>query len=157
LSLPQAKSGAAVVASRHDKSVAAFPLPANLLDSVHSDRSPARNAWLAALPAVVAEFADRWSLRLGRPYQPGGRCAWVGPSRDRAGRDVVLKVAWRHDEALHEADGLRAWAGRGAVQLHDSAVTDATSVLLLEKPVALNWLTRGPWCVRATLPGWSSG
>ena len=122
-----------MVEPRHDGHVAAFPLPVNLLDSVHGDRSPSRDAWLAALPAVVAEFADRWSLRLGPPYQPGGRCAWVAPARDRAGHDLVLKVAWQHDEALHEADGLRAWAGRGAVLVHDSAVTDATSVLLLER------------------------
>jgi len=30
-----------------------------------------RHRRLAALPTVVAEFAGRWSLRLGPPYQPG--------------------------------------------------------------------------------------
>jgi hypothetical protein len=38
--------------------VAAFPLPVNLLDSVHIDRSPARDAWLAALSVVVAKFTN---------------------------------------------------------------------------------------------------
>lgn len=51
------------------------------------------------------------------PYQPGGRCAWVAPAVDRGGREVVLKVAWRHDEAAHEAEGLLAWSGDGAVRL----------------------------------------
>lgn len=113
--------------------MAAFPVPVNLLDSVHADRSHARAAWLAALPDVVAEFAERWSLRLRAPYQPGGRSAWVAPVRDRTGRDLVLKVAWQHDEARHEADGLRVWAGHGAVILHDDATTGTSSVLLLER------------------------
>jgi streptomycin 6-kinase len=81
------------------------------VESVRSDPSPQRVGWLASLPDLVAEYANRWLLDLEPPYQPGGRCAWVAPARDREGRDLVLKVAWRHDEAVHEADGLRAWAG----------------------------------------------
>jgi streptomycin 6-kinase len=88
---------------------------------------------LAALPGVVAIFAGRWSLRLGSPYQPGGRSAWVAPARDRTGRDLVLKAAWTYEEALQEADGLRAWAGNGAVLVHDSGVAEAAMVLLLER------------------------
>jgi streptomycin 6-kinase len=114
-------------------SVTAFVLPANLVESMRTDPTPGRREWLRALPDLVVELAERWSLRLGRPYQPGGRCAWVAPVRDAAGRDLVLKVAWRHDEATHEADGLLAWAGRGAVRVHDSAAFDATSALLLER------------------------
>jgi streptomycin 6-kinase len=113
--------------------VTAFVLPSNLVDSVRSDRSPQRDAWLAALPDLVDEFAGRWSLEVGPPYQPGGRCAWVAQVRDHAGRDLVLKLAWRHDEALHEAEGLRAWDGDGAVRLHERAVHGATAVLLLER------------------------
>jgi streptomycin 6-kinase len=113
--------------------VAAFALPVNLLDSVRADQVPERNAWLDRLPGVVAEYADRWSLRVGRPYQPGGRSAWVAPVRDRAGRDLVLKVGWAHEEALQEADGLRAWAGNGAVMVYASGVAEASAVLLLER------------------------
>jgi streptomycin 6-kinase len=113
--------------------VTSFDLPANLVDSVRSDPSGQCDAWLADLPRAVGEFADRWALDLEPPYQPGGQCAWVAPARDRAGRNLVLKVAWRHDEAEHEADGLRAWAGDGAVLLYDSAVTESSSVLLLER------------------------
>jgi streptomycin 6-kinase len=113
--------------------VTAFLVPENLADSVRSDRSPRRDAWLAALPGLVDEFAGRWSLRVGPPFRPGGRCAWVAPARDRAGRALVLKLAWRHDEALHEADGLRVWNGDGVVRLYAGATADATSVLLLER------------------------
>ncbi|MEV6488895.1 aminoglycoside phosphotransferase family protein [Actinoplanes sp. NPDC051633] len=111
----------------------AFVLPAILVNSVRADPAPGRHEWLSVLPDIVVDLTERWSLRLGRPYQPGGRCAWVASVRDVAGCDLVLKVAWRHDEATHEADGLRAWAGEGAVRVHDSAAFDSTSALLLER------------------------
>jgi streptomycin 6-kinase len=110
-----------------------FVLPENLVDSVRSDRSARRDAWLQALPRLVADYADRWCLDLEPPYQPGGRSAWVAPARDRDGHDVVLKVAWHHDEALHEVDGLRAFAGNGTVRLHRHASDESTTVLLLER------------------------
>jgi hypothetical protein len=108
-------------------------LPENLVDSVLADGSPQREAWLATLPNMVAEYAERWSLDVGSPYQPGGRCAWVAPVRDLTGRNLALKVAWSHDEAIHEAEGLRAWAGNGTVLLHDHAGGEAADVLLLER------------------------
>jgi streptomycin 6-kinase len=98
-----------------------------------NDPAPECHEWLRALPDVVADLADRWSLRLGPPYQPGGRCAWVAPARSSTGQDLALKVSWRHDEAAHEADGLRAWAGHGAVRLHDSTEFGTNSALLLER------------------------
>jgi hypothetical protein len=113
--------------------VMTFVLPENLADSVRSDHSPRRDAWLAALPRLVDEISARWSLTVGPPFQPGGRSAWVAPARDRAGRDLVLKLAWQHDEARDEAAGLRAWHGDGAVRLHAEATAEATSVLLLER------------------------
>ncbi|MEU4426185.1 aminoglycoside phosphotransferase family protein [Actinoplanes sp. NPDC024001] len=85
------------------------------------------------MPELIAEFTDRWSLTVGPPFQPGGSCAWVAPARDRAGRDLVLKLAWQHDEARDEAEGLREWNGAGAVLLHAHAAAPATSVLLLER------------------------
>jgi streptomycin 6-kinase len=81
---------------------------------------------------IVDGLARRWSLRLGEPFQPGGCSSWVAPAADPAGRDVVLKVGWCHDEAAHEADGLRARQGRGTALLHDAHVSDRTSALLLE-------------------------
>src|SRR5579864_5560213 len=79
---------------------------------------PARAEWLAALPDRVEELTARWGLVLGEPFEPGGNCSWVAPGIDRDGRDVVLKVAWQHTEALHEAEGLAALGGRGAVEVY---------------------------------------
>ena len=79
---------------------------------------PARVAWLAALPDRVEELTARWGLDLGEPFEPGGNCSWVAPGTDADGRDVVLKVAWQHTEALHEAEGLAALGGQGAVEVY---------------------------------------
>ncbi len=114
--------------------MSAFELPSNLVQAAEDHDAPdsARQAWMAALPRTVDDLAKRWQLDLGRPFQPGGVASWVAPARTRAGELVALKVGWGHDEALHEADGLRAWDGRGTVRLYDSVVVGTTSALLLE-------------------------
>jgi streptomycin 6-kinase len=107
-----------------------FVLPRNLAEAArHAE--PEFSDWLTALPSTVRDLAERWSLRVGAPLQPGGATAWVAPVTDGAGDDWVLKVGWKHYEAEHEADGLRFWAGRGAVQL--VKVDDRTGALLLER------------------------
>jgi streptomycin 6-kinase len=79
---------------------------------------PARVTWLAALPERVEEITARWGLTLGEPFEPGGACSWVAPGTDPGGREVVLKVAWHHTEARHEAEGLAALGGQGAVEVY---------------------------------------
>ena len=92
-----------------------------------------RGDWLAGLPALVAQVAADWQVEVGDPFLPGGATAWVAPARDHAGRDLVLKVCWRHPEALHEADGLRTWAGAGAIRLDRASELEEATVLLLER------------------------
>jgi streptomycin 6-kinase len=141
--------------------MSAFTLPSTLAEAVERERSPERWQWLAELPGTVAELARRWSLVLGPPFQPGGEVAWVAPARNEAGHELVLKVGWRHYEGEHEAAGLRAWRGRGAVTLHAEHTEDRTSALLLarcrpgtplgelcgepEQDVVITRLLRGLW------------
>jgi streptomycin 6-kinase len=113
--------------------VSPFPLPTNLVASAARDDTPQRREWLTQLPEAVAELAERWSLRLGQPFQPGGECAWVAPAVDDIGREVVLKVGWRHTEALHEAEGLSLWSDDCAVRVFAAHAYDETSALLLER------------------------
>lgn len=87
--------------------------------------------WLRGLPATVADLAERWALDVAAPFVPGGSASWVAPARDAAGRDLVLKVSFAHPEAEHEVEGLRTWAGRGAVPLHDAVRLPGTVALLL--------------------------
>jgi streptomycin 6-kinase len=92
-------------------------VPVNLQAST-DDGGPARVDWLAALPDRVHELTTRWGLELGEPFEPGGNCSWVAPGTDRKGREVVLKVAWRHTESMHEAEALAALGGEGAVEVY---------------------------------------
>lgn len=90
--------------------------------------------WHACLPSTIKDIAARWALQLGPAFEPGGSTAWVAPAHRADGPPAVLKIMWRHFEAEHEADGLRAWDGRGAVRLLDFArVDERTDVLLLER------------------------
>ncbi len=109
-----------------------FEVPANLVEAAEDDAGAERRRWMATLPLIVEDLAQRWALDVGRPFQPGGVASWVAPVRDAAGQRLVLKVGWRHDEALHEAEGLLAWGGRGAVRLFDALVLEQTSAMLLE-------------------------
>jgi len=109
-----------------------LPTPRNLVEAAERE---GRRSWLTSLPATVALLQQRWSLALGDPFRPGGQTAWVAPVRSNVGDNLVLKVAWRHTEAAHEADGLRWWNGAGAVRLHAAEQFNDTSALLLEQCV----------------------
>jgi streptomycin 6-kinase len=107
-----------------------FPVPRNL---IADDR---RRGWVAALPQIVSDLADRWSLdEIGVPFQPGGQTAWAAPVRVGANFNLVLKVGWRHPEAVHEAAGLTEWEGQGAVRLYAAVDFEDTVALLLERCV----------------------
>jgi streptomycin 6-kinase len=111
-----------------------FELPSNLVRAVERDflAGHDRRSWLADLRGTVEELTQRWGLTVGRPFEPSGSVSWVAPARDAAGAPVVLKVGWRHDEALFEVDALRVWNGVGAVKVVDSLEFGETIALLLE-------------------------
>lgn len=119
----------------------ALPMPVNLADAAVRD---GRQDWLARLPDLVRQLASAWHLDVAAPYQPGGMTAWVAPVTDPAGRPLVLKVGWRHPEAEHEGLGLRAWAGRGTVLLHNEHQAGDTFALLLERCVPGDALSGRP-------------
>lgn len=111
---------------------AEFPVPSSLAAAVTAE---GRESWLETLPGVVTDIERAWSLTVGQPFEPGGQTAWVAPAVTTTGDQRVVKIGWRHYEAEHEADGLRAWGGNGAVMLYDFAEYPHTNVLLLERCV----------------------
>ncbi len=113
--------------------VTAFRLSTRLSESAAHGREPGLTEWVATLPSVLPGLVERWSLTVGEPYEPGGQCSWVAPATTAAGDAVVLKVGYRHAEAEHEAEGLRFWAGGGAVRVHADETFGDTSALLLER------------------------
>jgi streptomycin 6-kinase len=121
-----------------------FPMPRNLVDATKLEADGRRRAWMMTLSRTVKHLEQHWSLKLGEPFQPGGQTAWVAPARAEASGDLVLKVAWRHTEAAHEADGLRAWDGQGAVRLHATEEFADTIALLVERCVPGTTLASRP-------------
>jgi len=108
---------------RQRAGVAAFAVPRYLAETARQDEGV--RAWIAGLPAIVADIAGRWSLRVGEPFQPGGQCSWTAPVTDPAGTSRVLKVGYRFPggDERDEAAGLRIWDGNGAVRLQAGAET----------------------------------
>ena len=100
--------------------------------SVSEELAAAERAWRAQLPLLIEDFGARWSLTIEPPFTVGGSASWAAPARTSAGERVVLKLGWTHEEALHEAEGLRHWDGRGTVRLIESHVAGPTTALLLE-------------------------
>ena len=72
--------------------------------------------WLSSVPALVAEFAERWELTVGEPYA-GGAGGYVVRADRADGTRAVLKIAFPHRESEQEADALARWKGEGAVKL----------------------------------------
>jgi streptomycin 6-kinase len=113
--------------------VSELRIPELLAAATQDDDSRERRIWLARLPGIVDEIAVTWKLHLGEPFEPGGQTAWVAPAFTAAGDERVLKAAWRHWEAEHEADGLLAWNGSGAVRCLATATRADTALMLLER------------------------
>jgi streptomycin 6-kinase len=111
----------------------AFMVPRRLAGTAASE--PGMADWLAGLPEVIGDLAERWSLRVGEPFEPGGQLAWVAPAVDPSGADLVLKVGFRFPggEERDEAAGLRAFDGNGAVRLHAAQATRSTLALVVER------------------------
>ncbi|KQX63688.1 hypothetical protein ASD06_11280 [Angustibacter sp. Root456] len=117
-------------------------VPAGLRRSFAGE--PEARPWLDALPEAVGQACARWSLTVDlAPDEPAwhGFAALVVPVRRDDGTPAALKVSWPHWEATHEAQGLLAWDGDGAVRCLE---TDGAWTLLLERLHAGRDLTRQP-------------
>lgn len=84
--------------------------------------------WLEDLPRLVDECAERWSLRVGEPFEHS-YVSLVLPAERQDGERVVLKIQFPDRESEYEAAALRAWNGDGAVRLLDEDA-DTHSMLL---------------------------
>lgn len=79
---------------------ALFDVPAPLFKTL-SDQLP----WLAAVPALAAEYLDRWKLRIeGKPLH--GMASVVLPVVRADGTPAMLKLQPFTDENMGEALGL---------------------------------------------------
>jgi streptomycin 6-kinase len=88
--------------------------------------------WLAALPALVAQLEQDWSITVGRGYEDATE-AFVAEATTGDGLPVVLKlvVPRAGNHAWHEITALRLAGGEGCVRLLASDVT--RGAMLLER------------------------
>jgi streptomycin 6-kinase len=86
--------------------------------------------WIAALPALAADYLDRWQLAKDGQVASGA-VALIIPVVRADGSKAVLKLQPVDDETGGEPAALRAWAGQGAVRLmaHDPS----SGTMLLER------------------------
>lgn len=87
---------------------------------------PEGAAWLASLPACIAECERWWQIKAGEPFDLS--YSYVTAARAADGEDVVLKVGVPNRELRCEVAALQLYDGGAAVRLLDS---DAERGLLL--------------------------
>ncbi|MDP9370111.1 MAG: aminoglycoside phosphotransferase family protein [Chloroflexota bacterium] len=91
-------------------------VPAHLVRTALALRGPAGEEWAQRLPSLVAACARRWSLQVEPPF-PDLSYNFAAPASRADGTGLVLKICFPDREFFTEADALRLFAGRGAVQL----------------------------------------
>lgn len=112
---------------------------AERIAGLEAEGGPSGADWVAALPHLLADVLDEWSLAVDGPAM-AGQWALVLPVRGPEG-PAALKLGWPHAEADGEHLALRAWDGHSAVTL--LRADPRRSVLLLERLTSED-LT-GPW------------
>lgn len=95
--------------------------------------------WLAELPGVVDDLAQRWTLDLGDAFV-GGTASYVVAATNADGRSCVLKVAMPLDMDEHDAfaRSVRAYelaAGQSCAELFEY---DASAPAMLLERLGLN-------------------
>ena len=86
--------------------------------------------WVRSLPALVGRLVDRWGLAVDDAEPLYGSLGLV-VLVSRAGQRLALKLSWLEDTTEGEALALRAWRGRGIMELIDAE--PESGALLLER------------------------
>jgi streptomycin 6-kinase len=105
-------------------------VPAELAELHEKYSGEVGRLWIAGLPALAAVYLERWQLQIDGQVASGA-VALIIPVARQDGLRAVLKLQPVDDETSGEPAALRAWAGRGAVQLleHDPR----SGAMLLER------------------------
>jgi streptomycin 6-kinase len=107
-----------------------FTIPGRLAAACRN--VPERARWLARLPDTLRELQQRWSLRLGVPFDGDeASCASVWPVTLTTGQAAVLNLGMPHMEGEQEIEGLRFWNGDPTVCLLKA--DDDLGAMLLER------------------------
>ncbi len=104
-------------------------LPPNFIHNIHIAFGEAGKKWLADLPALLDEAAQKWELTLGEPMLLSYN--YVCAAARANGSEAVLKIGVPNRELLSELKALRLFNGNGACRL--LAADEERSMFLLER------------------------
>ncbi|WP_435130893.1 aminoglycoside phosphotransferase family protein [Actinacidiphila sp. bgisy144] len=105
--------------------------PERLVRTVSAWAGEPGRRWLAALPATVAGYLDRWGLTAERVFAAGGQISMIVLVRTDDGTPAVLKAGMVTQETAQEHAALAHWGGRSAVRL--LRADPEQGVMLLER------------------------
>ncbi len=90
-------------------------IPENLTQKMIEMYGKNGDAWIQALPDILAEFAQRWGLTLQPPFELSYN--YVAPAIRADGSEAVLKLGFPNRELLSEVHALQICDGQGMVRL----------------------------------------
>ncbi|MFF9055959.1 aminoglycoside phosphotransferase family protein [Streptomyces erythrochromogenes] len=105
-------------------------VPDALVASYTRNGGEQERAWIARLPALVAELLGRWGLERDGGVA-SGEASLVVPVRRTDGTRAALRLQMPREETTAALIGLRAWNGDGIVRLLDH--DPESSAMLLER------------------------
>lgn len=104
-------------------------IPAAFIEKTKELHGEQGAAWLEKLPALIADCASRFDLTPEAPFSNLSYNFVLRASR-HDGKSVVLKSSFMKDELSREVHVLRAYSGRGAINVLDQ--DEESGVVLLE-------------------------
>ena len=115
------------------------PYPRQFVQTTKELFGEAGKAWLAKLPKILAELAERWELSLGESFPNLSYnlvlSAWSWPLNTA----VVLKIGFPRDELRREMAALTLTHGRGQVRLIASDTNQCALLLPQLQPGTSLW------------------
>lgn len=104
-------------------------LTSRFIQIMHGVFGEKGRVFLAQLPALLEECAERWELELLPPFELS--LNYVAPARRPDGTEVVLKLGVPHPEFTTEVAALKYYEGSGAAKLYEA---DASrGIILMER------------------------
>lgn len=103
-------------------------VPEPLAASLVTHFGDAGRAWIASVPDLIADYLDRWSLRLDGPPRHGS-AGLVVPVLRADSVPAALKLQPVEEDSIGSSLALRTWDGNGAVRLLEAS-TDSSGMLL---------------------------
>lgn len=113
-------------------------IPPPLASTMRATWKEEADAFLADLPAMVAKFERRWSIRVGPPFEELSY-HYVAPAVTAGGADVVFKAGIPREDMDHEIAAMRLYDGNGIARLLEADA--ARGVMLLERLMPGQMLT----------------